>query len=42
CVDACAQGAMSLGEEKAEVDEELCILCGYCAAECPKFAMRVI
>ncbi|MFC1541418.1 aldo/keto reductase [Candidatus Latescibacterota bacterium] len=42
CVDACGQGALSLGEKKAEVDTELCILCGYCAADCPKFAIRVI
>ena len=42
CVDACAQEAMSLGETKAEVNPDLCILCGYCAAECPKFAIRVI
>ncbi|MFC1606884.1 aldo/keto reductase [Candidatus Latescibacterota bacterium] len=42
CVEACAQGAMSLGEKTAEVDPDLCILCGYCAAACPKFAIRVI
>ena len=42
CVEACGQGALTLGEKKAEVDPELCILCGYCAAECPKFAIRVI
>jgi len=42
CVDECAQGALSLGETKAEPDVELCILCGYCAAVCPKFAIRVI
>jgi len=42
CVTACAQGAMSLGEKIAEVDHEKCILCGYCAADCPKFAIRVV
>ncbi|MFC1650303.1 aldo/keto reductase [Candidatus Latescibacterota bacterium] len=42
CVEACGQGALSLGEKKAEVDADLCILCGYCAADCPKFAIRVI
>ncbi|MFC1692083.1 aldo/keto reductase [Candidatus Latescibacterota bacterium] len=42
CVEACAQGALTLGENKPEVDMELCILCGYCGAECPKFAIRVI
>ena len=42
CVDACAQNAMSIGEKCAEVTPDLCILCGYCAASCPKFAIRVV
>jgi predicted aldo/keto reductase-like oxidoreductase/ferredoxin len=42
CVDACVQGALSIGEKSAEVDLDLCILCGYCAAACPQFAIRVI
>ena len=42
CVEACAQGALSLGEKKAEVDPERCILCGYCAAACPNFVIRVV
>ena len=42
CVEACAQGAISLGENSAEVDNELCILCGYCADSCPRFAIRVV
>jgi len=42
CVDACEQGALSLGEKRAEVDHSICILCGYCAASCPEFAIRVV
>jgi len=42
CVEACAQGALSLGEKKARVNVEKCILCGYCAAACPHFYIRVI
>ncbi len=42
CVDACAQGALTLGEKKAQVDPDRCILCGYCAASCPNFMIRVM
>jgi aryl-alcohol dehydrogenase-like predicted oxidoreductase/NAD-dependent dihydropyrimidine dehydrogenase PreA subunit len=42
CVESCAQGALSLGEKKAQVDSERCILCGYCAAACPNFVIRVV
>ncbi|MHB9027924.1 MAG: aldo/keto reductase, partial [Candidatus Latescibacterota bacterium] len=42
CVEACAQGALTLGESKAQVNHEKCILCGYCAASCPNFYIRVI
>ena len=42
CVETCGQGALSIGDEKAEVDLEKCIFCGYCAPECPVFAIRVV
>ncbi len=52
CVDACAQGALSVDLSKADpsegkkghaiVDQGKCILCGYCAEACPKFSIRVI
>lgn len=42
CIGNCAQGALSIGDKSAEVNSDLCILCGYCAASCPKFAIRVI
>jgi predicted aldo/keto reductase-like oxidoreductase len=42
CIKYCDQGALSLGEKKAEVNLEKCILCGYCASHCPQFAIRVI
>jgi uncharacterized protein len=42
CIGNCAQGALSMGDKCAEVNSDLCILCGYCAASCPRFAIRVI
>ena len=42
CEETCDQGAIEVGEKKAVVDHDKCILCGYCAAVCPVFALRVI
>lgn len=42
CEDTCDQKAIKVGEKKAEVNPERCILCGYCAEHCPVFAIRVI
>ncbi|MFC2014896.1 aldo/keto reductase [Chloroflexota bacterium] len=42
CVAECDQGALSLGEAKAVVDETKCILCGYCADVCPEYVIRVV
>jgi len=42
CVDECDQGALSMGEKKAVVDDSKCILCGYCAAVCPEYVIRVV
>lgn len=42
CVDECDQGALSLTNGKATVDESRCILCGYCAAVCPEYVIRVV
>lgn len=42
CVDACPQGALFINEEgKAQVREENCLLCSYCAAACPHFFIKV-
>jgi aryl-alcohol dehydrogenase-like predicted oxidoreductase len=42
CVEHCEQGALSLVDGKAAVDESKCILCGYCAEDCPVFCIRVV
>lgn len=42
CAEACTNDAIEVVDGKARVDEEKCILCGYCAAACPDFGIRVI
>ena len=42
CVDACTADALALLDDKATVDDAACILCGYCAAACPEFMIRVV
>lgn len=41
CVRRCGQGALSLAEGHAQVDESKCVLCGYCAGVCPEFCIKV-
>ncbi len=42
CVEHCDQGALTMVDERPVVDETKCILCGYCAEECPVFGIRVV
>lgn len=42
CVDACQFGALRLVGGRAEVDPARCVLCGYCAARCKDFFIKVI
>jgi aryl-alcohol dehydrogenase-like predicted oxidoreductase len=42
CVAVCPQGALGLAGGKAAVDHRLCVLCGYCAASCPGFHLKVV
>lgn len=42
CVPACTNNSLALVDGKATVDEEICILCGYCGAACPEFIIRVV
>ena len=42
CVESCEQGALTLLDGKSTVDMDECILCGYCAAECPTISIRVV
>ena len=42
CVNTCQQGALQAGEKSPVIDHSRCILCGYCAPACPKFAIRIV
>jgi len=43
CVERCRYGALSLGAEpRVIVDQAKCVLCGYCAAACRDFCIKVV
>ena len=42
CIEECDQKALTMGETKVQVDQAKCILCGYCAAVCPEYVIRVV
>lgn len=42
CVDACKNEALYLENEKLKVNTEKCLLCGYCAAHCPEFCIKIV
>ena len=39
CLDACAQGAIALGESGASIDQDLCAGCAACMTACPQGAI---
>lgn len=43
CARRCPQNALSIGEDgKARCRHERCVLCSYCAAACPAWAIKVV
>ncbi len=42
CVDVCTEKGLKVVDGKAQVDNDACVLCGYCAASCPEFIIRVV
>ncbi|MCQ2560213.1 MAG: 4Fe-4S binding protein, partial [Clostridia bacterium] len=42
CQKRCSSGAIRVLEGKAVVEQQLCRLCGYCAAVCPEFCLKII
>lgn len=41
CLSVCPQGALHL-DQKVNVDQKACILCGYCGRACPHFCLKII
>ena len=42
CIEACSQGALHIIDGKAAARQDMCTLCGYCAARCRNFYIKVI
>lgn len=42
CVEHCGQRALSIEGDRAVCEHDKCILCGYCAARCPSWAIKVV
>lgn len=42
CVAACKAGALALQSDQAVCDHGRCVLCGYCAAYCEQFCIKMI
>jgi predicted aldo/keto reductase-like oxidoreductase len=42
CIEACRYDALSQGDKMPVIDEEKCILCGYCGFACPSMAIKII
>ena len=41
CVRRCGQNALEVRDGKAQCLHEKCVLCGYCSAACPQFAIKI-
>lgn len=41
CTTRCGQGALEISEGRAFVNQEKCVLCGYCGSVCPSFAIKI-
>ncbi len=42
CIGACRHNALYIEEGKVRVRQDLCTLCGYCAARCRNFCIKVV
>lgn len=42
CVAKCSQSALHIYKNKCVCDTAKCLLCGYCSAACPDFAIKIL
>lgn len=42
CVESCRYGALVVYDGHARVQEDKCVLCGYCSRYCPDFCIKII
>lgn len=42
CVKHCKHQALSIVDDKIEVDKTKCVLCGYCSKYCPQFCIKIV
>lgn len=42
CIQRCHQKALVMGDTKPVIDQDKCVLCGYCSAVCPDFCIKVV
>ena len=42
CVKKCSHNALALVEDKITVEENKCVLCGYCSKYCKDFCIKII
>lgn len=42
CLEKCKHKALLIVEGRVKVKREKCVLCGYCGAACPNFALKII
>ncbi|QGG46721.1 Aldo/keto reductase [Heliorestis convoluta] len=42
CIERCPQGVLQIKAGQATVEQEQCILCGYCSSACPDFCIKVV
>jgi aryl-alcohol dehydrogenase-like predicted oxidoreductase len=42
CIKVCSHKALSKGSQKPVINKDKCVLCGYCAAVCNDFCIKVV